>query len=199
MKIIDVKQGTPEWLQVRLGIPTASNFDKLITTKGAPSKQAMKYIYKLAGEKVCGMQEEGYSNANMERGVEMEAEARMFYELTTGEVVEQVGFCLHEDGYGCSPDGFVGEDGLIEIKCPTISVHVGYLIGKELPDDYFQQVQGQLMVTGRKWCDFLSYYPGIKPFLIRVKRDEPFILALREELKQVTAHLSGVIEKITNS
>ncbi len=195
MKIIDCIQGTPEWFAARCGIPSASNFDMLITTKGEPSKQRQKYLYRLAGETITGIAEESYTNAAMERGKVMEAEARQLYQLVAGEEVKEVGFCLAE-GYGASPDGLVGKEGLLEIKCPTMAVHVGYLIDNILPMDYFQQAQGQLLVTDRKWVDFMSYYPGLKPLIIRVVRDEKFIKALRVELELFCDELKTVVSKI---
>jgi len=194
MKIINVEQRSPEWYACRLGVPTASNFDKIVTMKGDPSKQAEKYMFKLAGEKVSGACEESYTNGAMQRGIELEDEARQLYQIINGVEVEQVGFCL-ADGYGCSPDGLV-EDGLIEIKCPSIAVHVGYLLDNKLPSDYFQQVQGQLLVTGRKWCDFVSYYPGIKPLIVRVEPDKAFLKALNIELQVFCKLLDETISKI---
>lgn len=196
MKIINCEQGSQEWFQSRAGVPSASNFDMIVTSKGEPSKQAQKYMYRLAGERITGMPEETYQNAAMARGVEMEAEARAYYELTTGQTVEQVGFCVHDNGFGCSPDGLVGEDGLIEIKCPSIAVHVGYLLDNKVPTDYFQQTQGQLLVTGRKWLDFVSYYPCMKPLVVRVDRDEVFISKLESELKKFVKQLEEVVERI---
>ncbi|NCD17904.1 MAG: hypothetical protein EOL91_11480 [Actinobacteria bacterium] len=196
MIINNCEQGSDEWFAVRCGVPTASNFEKIITTKGEPSKQALKYMYQLAGESVTGVKEETYQNSAMLRGVEMEAEARSFYELVNDVSVEQVGFCLHDDGFGCSPDGLVGTDGLIEIKCPSLAVSVGYLLDGGLPTDYFQQVQGQLLVTGRKWCDFISYYPGLKPLIIRVEPDKEFIEKLHNELKTFCKNLNQTITKL---
>lgn len=195
MKIIDVLQSTPEWHKARCGIPTSSEFDKLLTTKGEVSKQRQKYLYQLAGETITGIAEETYQNAVMQRGKEMEAEARQLYQLITGKEVKEIGFCL-ADGYGASPDGLVGEDGLVEIKCPTMAVHVGYLLDNAFPLDYFQQCQGQLLVTERKWVDFMSYYPGIKPLIIRVMRDEKFIKALKIELEVFCRELPEIVAKI---
>ncbi len=195
MKIIDCIQGNPNWHAARCGIPTASNFDKIITTKGEPSKQRIKYLYQLAGEAITGIAEETYKNGNMERGIEMEDEARQLYALISGNKVDPVGFCL-SDGYGASPDGLVGEEGLLEIKCPTIAVHVSYLLDGSLPMDYFLQTQGQLLVTERKWLDFASYYPGLKPLIVRVKRDEKFLKVLRVELELFVRELTEVIKKI---
>lgn len=196
MKIIQVKQGSPEWHACRAGVPSASNFDMIVTSKGEPSKQAQKYMYRLAGECITGTPEETYQNAAMQRGVELEAEARMFYEMTNDCKIEQVGFCLADGGWGCSPDGLVNGDGLIEIKCPSMAVHVGYLLDGKIPTDYFQQTQGQLLVTGRKWLDFISYYPAMKPLIVRVERDEEFIIKLEVELKKFIKELEEIVNKI---
>lgn len=195
MEIINCVQGTPEWFAARCGIPTASSFDRIICVDGKPSKQRTKYLYQLAGETITGVQEESYQNGAMLRGKEMEAEARQLYQLITGQEVVEVGFCLAE-GYGASPDGLVGEKGLLEIKCPNLATHIGYLLDNALPTDYFQQTQGQLLVTGREWCDFLSYYPGLKPLLIRVKRDEKFIAILEVELKKFCVELKEIVKKV---
>lgn len=196
MKIIDCVQGSPEWFACRAGIPSASNFDMIVTSKGEPSKQAQKYMYRLAGERITGMPEETYQNSAMQRGVELEAEARMFYEMTYDCKVEQVGFCVADGGWGCSPDGLVNGDGLIEIKCPQIATHVGYLLDGKVPTDYFQQTQGQLLVTGRKWLDFISYYPAMKPLIVRVERDEVFIKKLQSELEKFVIELAEIVNKI---
>jgi putative phage-type endonuclease len=195
MKIIDCVQGTPEWFSARCGIPSASNFDKIITMDGKPSKQRTKYLYQLAGERLAGKPEETYTNGAMQRGKELEAEARKLYQIVTGNEVQEVGFCLAE-GYGASPDGLVGQDGSLEIKCPIISTHVGYLLEKVVPSDYFQQTQGQLLVTGRSWVDFVSYYPGIKPLIIRAERDEKFIAALKTELVNFCEELNDISNRI---
>ena len=197
MKILDCVQGTPEWFQARLGIPSASNFDMIVTTKGEPSKQRTKYMYRLAGEFVAGKAEEGYQSQAMLNGVQTEEEARSFYEFTKGVEVKQVGFCVSDCGrYGCSPDGLIGDNCLIEIKCPTVAVHVGYLLDNSLPTDYFQQTQGQLLVTGREYVDFVSYYPCLKPLIVRVERDEKFLALLESELKIFYQELQEVINKI---
>lgn len=195
MKIINCEQGSLEWFEARLGIPSSSNFDKIITTAGKPSKQREKYMYRLAGEAVSGVLEESYQNAAMLRGIEMEDEAKQLYTLITGNEVIEVGFCV-EEGYGASPDGLIAEKGCLELKCPLVATHVGYLLANKLPTDYFQQVQGQLLVTGREWADFMSYSPGLKPMIVRVNRDETFINALKIELAVFCEELRVVIGKI---
>lgn len=195
MKIINCEQGSLEWFEARLCIPSSSNFDKIITTAGKPSKQREKYMYRLAGEAVSGVLEESYQNAAMLRGIEMEDEAKQLYTLITGNEVTEVGFCV-EEGYGASPDGLIAEKGCLELKCPLVATHVGYLLANKLPTDYFQQVQGQLLVTGREWADFMSYSPGLKPMIVRVNRDETFINALKIELAVFCEELRVVIGKI---
>ena len=194
----NIAQGSIEWLKARAGIPTSSNFDKIITTAGKPSKQREKYLFTLVAEKITGVKEETYQNSIMRRGVELEDEARNMYSLITGNEVEQVGICYSDEKklWASSPDGLIGEDGLVEIKVPLAYTHIGYLFANELPSDYVQQLQGQLLVTGRKWVDFFSYYPGLKPLIIRVKPDEKFLKALRIELEVFVKELDEVTKKI---
>ena len=197
MEILECTQGEKEWFDAKRGIPSASNFSKIITNDRKPSKQRTKYMYRLAGEKVSGYSSETYQNFVMIRGQEMESEARQFYEISTGKEVKQVGFCVNEEPvFGCSPDGLVDGNGLIEIKAPLVETHVGYLLKNELPSEYFSQIQGQLLVTGRKYCDFLSYFPGLKSLVIRVERDEVFLQALKIELEIFCKELSEIIKKI---
>lgn len=197
MIICHHEQGTEEWFQARCGIPSASNFDKIVTASGDSSKQREKYLNRLAGEKVSGKSVDGFKSAAMERGVELEAEARSYYEIVTGRDVQRVGFCYHDDGeVGCSPDGLIGEDGGLEIKCPEIHTHVEYYRLKKLPTTYYQQVQGSLWVTGRDWWDFLSYFPGLKPLIIRVTPDKDFQEKLEAELEKFCDELKQVIEEI---
>lgn len=197
MKVIDVAQLSPEWFAARCGVPSASNFDKIVTATGAPSKQAEKYLWRLAGERITGIAEETYQNAAMLRGIELEVEARKLYELTTGETVRQVGFCLEDDGYGCSPDGLVGDEGMIQIKCPIMTTHVGYLLNGGPVSDYFQQIQGELLVTGSKWSDLMCYYPGMKPSITRIERDEGFIKKLKVELENFIKELEETVKTIS--
>lgn len=198
MKVIDCVQGSPEWHQARAGLPTSSRFDMLITTACQPSKQRQKYLYKLAGEKISKLPEDTYQSEAMKRGVELEAEARRVYETMTGNTVTEVGLCLSDcERYGASPDGTIGDEGLLEIKCPMISTHVRYLLEGQLPTEYYQQTQGQLLVTRRRWVDFMSYSPGIKPLIIRVTADSRFQEALVSELRLFCRELESVIQRIS--
>lgn len=199
MKIHDFEQYSDEWYAIRLGKPTASAFDKIVTTKGEPSKSRQKYLYRLAGEFVAGKAEETYQNAAMARGLELEAEARKLYEFKHNTEVQQVGFCESDGGtYGASPDGLVGEKGNIEIKCPIASTHVGYMLNPSLLlKEYFQQVHGQMFVAEREWTDLLSYYPSLRSVEIRVYRDEDFIEKLEKELKLFCFELKKIVDKIS--
>ena len=179
MRIIECEQGTPEWLQARLGIPSASSYAKLVTTTGKSSAQAEAYINQLVAERITGEPTIFHVTEPMTRGIELEPEARFRYEMETGNLVIQVGFLMHDTlQAGASPDGLVGENGGLEIKCPSAHTHVEYLRDGDLPIKYFQQVQGCLWISGRDWWDFMSYHPKMEPLIVRVFRDEEFIKAL---------------------
>ena len=201
MIIIDYEQYSPEWWTEKLGKPSASCFDKIVTMKGDPSKQAKNYLYQLAGERIVGGKVETYTNAAMERGLKLEPEARSLFEIVKEVEVKQVGLVYFNDEkrFSCSPDGLLQNSGL-EIKCPLIHTHVSYVLGGTLPSDYFQQVQGSMLVTGFSSWWFMSYFPGLPPFIIVVQRDDKFCAALKvalddfcEELDQVEAKLRGMV------
>jgi hypothetical protein len=192
MIILDVEQGSPEWDDARVGIPSASIFDKLITSKGALSTSRQKLLYKLAGERALGAKEEGYTNGAMQRGIELEPEARALFELITDLEVEEVGLCYYDErkDRSCSPDGhIIKEKEGLEIKCPELQTHVEYLIGNKLPTKYIQQVQGSLYITGLERWHFFSYCPGMKPLHIIVERDEIFIANLSKALDDFIVEL----------
>jgi hypothetical protein len=184
MKIVECSQGSDEWLQARLGIPTASQFHRLLTPKTMrPSGSAEKYLYELLAEWALGFPLQELSTGFIERGSQMELDAVRYYELQRDLDTEAVGFCLTDDGIaGCSPDRLVGDRGLLEIKCPSAHVQVAYLLG-EPEGKHRCQVQGQLWVTGREWCDLLCYNPDLPPAVVRVERDEVFMAKLAEILE----------------
>ncbi len=199
MKIINCEQRSEEWYEARLGIPTASNFDKIITLDGKPSKSRKKYMYQLAGEKCAGQIEPVFQSYAMQKGIDSEPWARKFYELTRNKEVIEVGFCLEDGGkWGASPDGMIGNEGLIEIKCPLVATHVEYLINNELPSEYFHQVQGQMFVTGREWTDFISYFPGLRPLIVREEAHGIFQKALKKELELFCEELNEIVKYINN-
>lgn len=198
MIALDCPQGSEEWQSARVGLPTASVMNQVITTKGEVSKQGEKLMWKLAGERIIGKKEETYTNAAMERGIELEPEARALFELLTGLDVQEIGLCYFDDkkSLGCSPDGLIGDNEGLEIKCPSLAVHVGYLIKNKLPTDYFQQVQSSLYITGCERWHFFSYYPGIKPFHIIVERDEIWIAKFSKIISEFCEELEGAYKKL---
>ena len=186
-----IEQGTPEWHQLPLGKVTASRVaDILATTRTGPSASRQNYLIELALQRSTGTIEPSYTNAAMEWGTQTEPQARAAYEVETGNFVDQVAFIDHPTiaWFGCSPDGLVGDDGLIEIKCPNSATHWEYFKAKKPPQKYVIQMQTQLAVTGRKWCDFVSFDPRMPErsqlLVVRVDRDEAFIAELEEKVKQ---------------
>jgi hypothetical protein len=185
MKILDVVQGTPEWHIIRCGKPTASNFGKILTATGKASTSAQGYMDSLLADWLAGEPADAMEATFwMERGVETEDEARQAYSIITGREVQQVGFCM-EDGerWGCSPDGLVGGDGGLEIKCPKASTLISYY-RSGCPAEYRPQIQGCMMVTDRAWWDFMGYHPSLRPLIVRVERDEQYIIQQREALEK---------------
>ena len=192
LKIFDCEQGSPEWFACRLGIPTASRFkDVLAKGQGLTRK---KYLYTLAGEILTGEPAESYTNDHMQRGKEMEAEARDMYAFQTSNDPVQVGFMRRGD-VGCSPDSLLGEDGLLEIKTKLPHLHLEALEGRRLPPEHVAQVQGQLWVSGRQFCDFVSYWPKLPLFCIRVERDDTYIATLAAEVEAFNQELRSMVRK----
>lgn len=157
MNYKEITQGTPEWLQARLGCLTASRANDAVAAKTTAAYQ--NYLWQLVAERLTGQQEDSYTNSDMLRGTEKEPIARAAYEAHTGNFVTQTGFWLHPtiQWLGASPDGLVGDDGLIEIKCPRTSTHLQYRKANKPPTKYTRQMMVQLMCTGRKWVDFVSF------------------------------------------
>ena len=202
MKKVDVIQGSEAWLQSRLGIPTASNFKKILTATGKLSTSATEYMCELVAESIIGQPCDNSQSSFMERGTELEADAVDLYAYQNDVNVERVGFCLRDDGLvGCSPDGLVGENGGLEIKCPSAKMHVLYLDDEAtFVKKYKLQVQGSLYVTGRKWWDMMSYSPTIHSnmpsVIVRCERDEKFIALLDEAMGDFVTRLERVKKKI---
>jgi hypothetical protein len=197
MKIYNFDQGSTEWHGIRAGIPTTSEFSKIIKANGSTSDQVRNYSYQLVGERLLGRTEEGFKSDWMNRGTEMESEARELYEFLTDTKVDQVGFFRREKpDCGCSPDGLISEDGGLELKCPKLSTHIKYLRIGKLPAEYHRQVHGSLFVTGRAWWDFMSYYPGIKPFIIRVYPDKIFMDSLHMAIEELNKSVDSIAVEI---
>jgi putative phage-type endonuclease len=190
MQIIrNIDQGSEQWLKLRLGVATASNFDKIITSTGKESESLKKYALQLATELMLETPEPSFKNDVMARGNELEPLARDAYQEQSFNVVEQITMFKSDCGnFGYSPDGLVDDDGLVEIKCPIATTHFKYLLDNKIPSDYWQQVQGGLWVSQRKWIDFVSYnsyFKDKKLFIVRVERDEEYIAKLAELANKV--------------
>jgi len=192
-QIIDCEQGTPEWFAARLGVPTASMFSAVMA-KGQGKTRAT-YMRKLAGEVLTGSPASDYSNGHMERGKQMEGEARSAYEFMRDVEVQQVGFVTNH-GAGASPDGLIGNDGGVEIKTKLPHLLIEWLDRDELPPEHRAQVQGSLWVTERRWWDFVAYWPGMPMFIHRVERDEAYIKELSVEVASFNRELEKVVERL---
>lgn len=200
MQVFHFEQYSHLWWEQRRGVPTASLFHKIITPKqGKLSAQADDLICELIADQVGPyppVDPETFRTAEMQHGIDTEAEARSYYSLATGMDVRQVGFCLSDDSrFGCSPDGLVGDEGGLELKCPSVKTQVAYLLAGELPPEYRPQVHGSLIVTGRQWWDFMSYAKDLPPLLIRVYPDE-YTEQLRLALEEFWWRYQAALGKI---
>lgn len=201
MRIIECKQYSPEWWEARRGIPTASAFDRIITAKtGKFASGSESYIYELLAEKVRldpPVMTEGPTTPAMKEGLESEPEARKWFAFHTDKKVREVGFIISDDNrFGCSPDGLVSDDAVLELKCPQGKKHVEYLLGGKVPDEYKAQCHGQMIVTGLKRCYFVSYCLGFDPLLVEVTPDE-YTDALRVCLEQFWIRFNEQIARLT--
>lgn len=187
MRVITADQGTDEWKQARVGVPSGSKFADIMAKGGGATRAT--YLTALALERITGVREDFKTTFAMEQGTEREPFARSAYEAHTGQFVTEIGFCMHDTMMvGVSPDGLVGKAGMTEYKCPMPKTHLEYLRlepGK-CPTAYRWQVQGQLWVTEREWCDFVSYNPDFpenaQMVIRRVVRDEIAIAELESEV-----------------
>lgn len=187
MRVITADQGTDEWKQARVGVPSGSKFADIMA-KGSGATRAT-YLTALALERITKVREDFKTTFAMEQGTEREPFARSAYEAHTGQFVTEIGFCMHDTlMVGVSPDGLVGKAGMTEYKCPMPKTHLEYLRldpGK-CPTAYRWQVQGQLWVAEREWCDFVSYNPDFpenaQMVIRRVVRDEIAIAELESEV-----------------
>ena len=200
IEFIDCEQGSPEWFKARLGIPTASEFDTVMRKggkgPGGTSKERRTYMLKLIGERMTGEPAENYSNAHMERGRVMEAEARKTYAFINDVEPIPVGFIRNGDK-GASPDSLIDEGGLLEVKTKLPHLQLEVLLAGVLPPEHKPQVQGQLWVAEREWCDFVSYWPKLPPFIHRVYRDEAYITELANGVAQFMDELVALQAKVS--
>jgi len=197
MEVVTCDQGSEAWFQARLGIPTASRFSAVMAKGrgGGESATRMTYMRELAGEILTGEPMQAYSNAHMERGKEMEPEARSAYEMIQDVDVQEVGF-VRAHGAGASPDGLIGDDGLVEIKTKLPGRLIECHDRGEMPSEHRAQVQGQLWITGRAYCDFVAYWPSLPLFIDRVERDESYIADLSAEVTLFNKQLADMVERV---
>lgn len=195
-----MEQRTVEWHQARLGKLTASRIaDATARTKSGYGASRANLMADLVCERLTGASSGGYVNAAMQHGIDTEPEARSAYEFELGVTVQEVGFLDHPsiDMAGASPDGLVGDDGLLEIKCPQSAAHIETLLTKTVPEKYLKQMQWQMACTGRRWCDFATYDPRmpqeLQLWVLRVKRNDQLIAELEKEARLFLAELNDKV------
>lgn len=186
----EIAQGSDEWHALRLGKVTASRVaDVIAKTKTGWAASRANYAAELIAERLTGKPTEGFTNAAMQWGTDQEPNARLAYEFMHDVNVEQVAFVFHPkiQDSGASPDGLVGDDGLVEIKCPNTATHIDTMIKQEVPAKYITQMMWQMACTGRKWCDFVSFDPRLPEtmqlFVKRIERDDAVIDALETQVQ----------------
>lgn len=195
---LKIEQRSEAWHEARLGLFTGTRFAKIMSSKTTTGYKDC--ITDVAGEIISSSKDETYSNAIMERGIELEPEAIKEYESIFNVEIEDVGICFTDDDnefaewVGVSPDGLIGDEGGLEIKCPLLKTHINYIKANKLPNEYKWQVQGALLVTGRKWWDFMSYYPNVKSFIVRVYPNKEMHDQLRTELREAIKLVKQEIE-----
>lgn len=198
-----MEQGSEEWFTIRIGKVTASRVaDVIAKTKTGYSASRDNYMAQLVCERLTSQKGESFTNAAMQHGTDTEPLARAAYEALKDVLVDEVGFVPHPTikMAGASPDGMVGDDGLLEIKCPNTATHIETLLSESVPGKYFTQMQFQLSCTGRQWCDFVSFDnrlpEELQLFVKRVPRDEVFIRLIEAEIVQFIAELDDKINKL---
>lgn len=203
MDTLTLVQGTAEWHAARCGCVTASRVaDVIAKTKTGASASRTNYLAELVAERLTGEGAERFTNAAMAWGTEKEPEARAAYSFIHDADVQEVGFVLHPaiEKTGASPDGLVGDLGMVEIKCPQTATHIETLLGQSVPGKYVTQMQWQMACTGRAWCDFASFDPRMPPemrlFVKRIHRDAALIAELENEVRGFLAELDAKLSAL---
>lgn len=198
-----IEQGTPEWFAARCGKVTASRVaDVIAKTKSGYGASRATYMGQLIAERLTGEVAESFSSSAMKWGTDMEPEARAAYAFRMDADVQLVGFVDHPTipMSGASPDGLVGEDGLVEIKCPNTSTHIDTLLSQRVPQKYVIQMMWQMACTGRQWCDYCSFDPrlpeSMRLFVFRLARDEQAIKELEDEVSRFIAELDAKVAEL---
>ena len=199
----EIVQGTPEWMAQRLGKATASRISDIVAkTKSGYSTSRANYMAQLVVERMTNQVAESYTNSAMEWGTTNEPFARAAYEAKTGILVDEVGAIDHPTiaMSAASPDGLVGGDGCLEIKCPNTATHIDTVLGGEIAKKYYDQMQWQMACTGRSWCDFVRYDPrmpeGLQLFVKRIPRDDKYLAELEGEVIQFLKEVDDKVNKL---
>lgn len=205
MKVIDCEQNSAEWLAARCGSLGASSIaDMVAKTRTGWGASRFNLAAKLVCERLTGTPQESYTNAAMQWGHDTEPQARAMYEFMRDIAVQQVGLVLHPsiNKSHASPDGLVGDDGLIEIKCPNTATHIETLLSEDVEGKYVKQMQWQMACCGRAWCDFVSFDPRLPAemqiFVQRVRRDDEFIAELEREARLFLAEIDKTIATLSD-
>ena len=198
-----LEQGSEAWKMARLGHVTASNVsDVMARGKDGEATTRYKYKVKLVAERLTTEQPESYTNTAMQWGIDQEQFAVIAYEMKADVMTDLTGFWLHPalKWVGASPDRLVGDDGLLEVKCPNTTTHLDYIFAGKVPAEYVKQVQAQLWITGRAWCDFVSFDPRLPPrnqlLVVRVFRDEKLIAEMETETVKFLGEVTSLINKL---
>lgn len=197
-------QRTDDWFFLRCGKITASRMSAVMNflKNGSPGAERKKYINELIVERLTGTPVQHYVNFAMQHGIDTEPMAKNAYILSTGNIVEDCGFVEHPTipNTGASPDGLIGKDGLIEIKCPEPITHVETLISGEIKKDYILQIQWQLECTGRSWCDFVSFDDRLPEkfqlFTKKIERDDDLINEIKQQVLALNAEIDGILKNL---
>lgn len=202
----EIPQRSAQWFQQRAGHLTASRIaDMMATTRSGWGASRANYAAQLIAERLTGVAESGFTNAAMQWGIDTEAEARSAYEFIHGATVVEAPFVLHPaiEWSGASPDGFVGDKGLIEIKCPNTATHIATLRGEAIADKYIKQMQWQMACTNTDWCDFASYDPRLpvemQLHVRRVERDDKLIAEIEAAAVEFLAEIAATVAELENT
>jgi putative phage-type endonuclease len=198
-----IEQGSPEWFAQRLGKVTASRVaDVIAKTKTGYSTSRENYMAQLVCERMTNTVAESFTNSAMQWGTETEPLARAAYEAHADVLVDEVAMITHPtiEAAGASPDGLVGDDGQLEIKCPNTATHIDTLLTQTVPGKYITQMQWQMACTGRKWCDFVSFDPRmpehLQLFIKRIERNDMYIAELEKEVIQFLSEVDDKVKKL---
>jgi putative phage-type endonuclease len=203
--IVEVEQGSAEWIQLRVGMVTASRVADVMAKLKKSDREAAdraNYRAEIVCERLTGRAADHFVSFDMDWGTANEPLARAAYEIHFGQDVDSIGFAKHNsiEGFGASPDGLIGKDGLLEIKCPRTSTHIEYLLGNVVPEEYQPQMLAEMACTGRQWCDFVSFDPRLpkkfQMFAARFHRDEKRIEEMEKEVQKFLAEVDATIEQL---